>query len=242
MTRRKQKASGGRGIGERFVPLVHSVLTSPAWADLSPLDRCLYIELRGLVRFPACENNGELFLSLRDAAKALKTGLHQAQRAFYSLQRHGFAIVNEVGHLGAEGYGKATTYRLTCCACRQHPRGSREFLNWQPGADFPVVAGSAKTKPRCRSGNKPDAGAATFSETLMPERHRPDAGAATHVARIRPVPDAGTATHSRSLPGRGAGTAGWVLPSKPSERSFAVVRSGQATRIGVRSVRRQVAA
>lgn len=137
MTRGKTKA-GGIGIGEQFVPLVHSVRTSAAWADLSPLARCLYIELRALVR-PRFENNGELFLSVRAVATMLKTGLHQAREAFYSLQRHGFLVVTQLGYLGAEGHGKATTYRLTCCACRQHPRGSKDFLRWQPGSDFPVA-------------------------------------------------------------------------------------------------------
>ncbi len=235
---RKQKDGGGKGIGEQFVPLVHSVRTSAAWADLSTTDRCLYIELRALVR-PRCENNGDLFISGRDAARALNTGQRQARKAFYSLQAHGFAIVTQLGHLGAEGHGKATTYRLTCCACTKHPRGSRDYLQWQPDSNFPVVKGQPpKTESRVPRGRVPASPEAAFSKTLRPQRPRPASPEAAHVTQFRPEPASPEAAHldiyHRGVP--------QSHQPEPEVRTFAEVRDGQVERFGVRSDRGRRAA
>jgi hypothetical protein len=145
MARRGKRETGGQGIGERFTPLVESVLKSSAWRDLNSNERALYVELRGIVHHTRpWENNGEIFLSVRDAAENLGVGRDGAQSAFWGLQRHGFIVVTQIGHLGANGHGKASTYRLTCCGCKKHPRGTREFERWSPGCDFPVVKAPAR--------------------------------------------------------------------------------------------------
>jgi len=153
------RSSGRRAstnhIGESFIPLVGSVLSSEAWRHLSPLGRALLIELMGLIKnwkWPP-ENNGRVFLSVRDAASALQCSVRSAREGFYELQRLGFIVVVELGHLGAEGHGKATYYRLTMCGCHQYPRGSKEYITWKPGADYPVLRGP-RPKGQQRSAAK----------------------------------------------------------------------------------------
>jgi hypothetical protein len=67
----------------RHVRLYRWELESAAYRSLSVRARCLLIELKALYNGA---NNGELFLSVRDAAARLKTCLHQATAASASLK------------------------------------------------------------------------------------------------------------------------------------------------------------
>jgi hypothetical protein len=140
MASRRGKPGRDGGVGERFAPIVDSVRLSAAWRVLSPVGRALFIELRALAN-PPFEKNGRVFLSVRDAAERLNVSIATAARAFHELQRLGFIVVTDLGHLGAEGHGKATTYRLTDCGAPGLARGTQEYLRWRPGADFAVVKG-----------------------------------------------------------------------------------------------------
>lgn len=72
-------------------------------------------------------------------------------RAFRELQAHGFIVATQIGHLGVEGQGKATTWRLTEIAA-PGIKPTKEFLAWKPGCSFPVAAGNkpAAEKPAAR--------------------------------------------------------------------------------------------
>jgi NUMOD1 domain len=61
---RKRKSDGP------FVSLPHSIMRSQAWIAMSPEGRLLWIELRSRLRNDRL-NNGKIFRSCRDAAKAL---------------------------------------------------------------------------------------------------------------------------------------------------------------------------
>ena len=60
---------------------------APHIGDLSVRARSLLVELKLLYNG---SNNGELFLSVRDAAARFSTGTHQATAAFRQLEDHGF--------------------------------------------------------------------------------------------------------------------------------------------------------
>jgi hypothetical protein len=62
-------------------------LESAAYRSLSLRARCLLVELKALYNG---SNNGELFLSVRDAVARLNTGTHQATAAFRELEDRGF--------------------------------------------------------------------------------------------------------------------------------------------------------
>jgi hypothetical protein len=129
---RKQK---GQAVGGQFVPLLYQTLDCPAWRDLSATARLVYIDLK---RKGRPETNGQVFLSIRDAAEAIGISRNTVQTGFRDLQSHGFIVATTLGHLGAAGQGKATTWRLTELAAPGSPRPTKEYLQWSPGVDFEV--------------------------------------------------------------------------------------------------------
>lgn len=115
-----------KGVG-RHVQLPEWLLATEAWASLKPGPRALYVELKR--RFNG-HNNGELFLSHRDAAKLLNVGRDTVGRYYSELQDAGF-LYQTVGHcLGASGKGQSAKWALT-----EHPLNgaspTKEFIKWR---------------------------------------------------------------------------------------------------------------
>ena len=115
-----------RGAG-RFVQLTEWLQASEAWASMKPGPRALYIELKR--RFKG-GNNGQIFLSHREAAKALNMGRDTVAGYFAVLIERGF-LVQTCGHcLGPEGVGQAATYALT-----EEPlngmSATKNFMKWR---------------------------------------------------------------------------------------------------------------
>lgn len=94
---------------QRFVMLSDWLQNSEAWATMKPGPRALYIELRR--RFTGT-NNGEIFLSQRDAGKALNVTKDTATAYFAVLVERGFIIETQGGHLGPTGIGLASKWAL----------------------------------------------------------------------------------------------------------------------------------
>jgi len=115
-----------RGTG-RFVQLPEWLLTCAAWQDLKPGPRALYVELKR--RFNG-GNNGQIFLSHRDAAKALYVGRDTVAGYFSALIEHGFIEVTRGHCLGPEGVGQAATYALTEEPLNRSP-ATKDFMKWQ---------------------------------------------------------------------------------------------------------------
>ena len=65
--------------GGQFVMLTHFMLNSPAWGELTPAARAVYVELS---RRYNGRNNGWLALSARDAADRCRVNKDTATRAF----------------------------------------------------------------------------------------------------------------------------------------------------------------
>ena len=119
---KKSKKGGGR-----FVQLPEWLLASAAWNDLKPGPKALYIELKR--RFNG-GNNGEIFLSHRDAAKAVNVGRDTVAGYFGELESHGF-IRQTRGHcLGPRGVGQSATYALTEEAL-DGQSATKDFMKWQ---------------------------------------------------------------------------------------------------------------
>lgn len=103
----------GRSKGSRFARLDHNLLDSPAYRSLSPNARALLVEL---VMMENGRNNGELFLSVRDAADRMGVAdTAAAMRAFAELEKMGFIACTRDGHFAvkaSEG-SRARCWRLT---------------------------------------------------------------------------------------------------------------------------------
>lgn len=125
MARKQYKHHKGKVV--QFVQLPEWLQASQAWATLKPGPRALYIELKR--RFKG-GNNGHIFLSHRDAAKALNVGRDTVARYFAELKERGF-IVETRGHcLEPNGTGQSATYALSEESLNGQP-ATKEFMKWK---------------------------------------------------------------------------------------------------------------
>jgi hypothetical protein len=116
-----------KGSSAPFIQIEHWVYDCEAWQSLKPGPKALYLALKR--RFNG-HNNGELFLSQRDAAKELSVGRDTVGKYYADLQDAGF-IVQTVGHcLGPSGLGQSAKWALT-----EYPlnraSATKEFMSWK---------------------------------------------------------------------------------------------------------------
>ncbi len=123
--RRKPPNAKGRNDTEQFVPMPYAMLRGPAWRSLSGPAVKVWLELRSRFRGG---NNGELSLSLDEAAKLLGIGKTTAMRAFNELEERGFIRKVKQG----QWYGRlATEWAVTDRSFRgQNP--TRDWKDWKP--------------------------------------------------------------------------------------------------------------
>ena len=118
----------GRSTTERFVSLPHYMLQSSAWLSLSPVARCVFIELAARYKGG---NNGYLALSVRDAGERIGCSKDSAARAVADLTAKGFIEVCSRGHFDRKS-PHASEYRLTLYPCnRTGGRASKAFMSWR---------------------------------------------------------------------------------------------------------------
>lgn len=100
---------------------------SPAWASMKPGPRALYIELK---RRYTAYNNGQIFLSHRDAAKELNVGRDTVSGYYQELEARGFINKTRGHHLGRAGIGMATLWALTEYPLDGTP-ATKDFMSWR---------------------------------------------------------------------------------------------------------------
>jgi len=130
------KAKHKRGGG--YIRKWEEILSSPAYRDLKPVERCLLEEFQRIFR---PHRNGTLSISGTRAAELLNVTDTTALKAFKVLTEHGFiALVR--GEYWMER--KAREWRLTFEGCNgKEP--TDEWRNWEPGQP---VASLPQKKPR----------------------------------------------------------------------------------------------
>ncbi|WP_376873333.1 hypothetical protein [Albirhodobacter sp. R86504] len=97
----------GKGGGSKFVQVFHGIMKTPAWQDLSPTARALYVELKA--RFNG-KNNGQIMLSHREAGALLNLHRNSLGKFFNELVDHGFIHATSEPHLGPSGIGQTTKW------------------------------------------------------------------------------------------------------------------------------------
>ena len=120
----RKRMKGGAG---RHVQLLEWFQATEAWATLGPGPRVVYLELKR--RFNG-GNNGQIFLSHRDAAKAVNVGRDTVGRYFRELIDRGFITVTRGHCLGPSGVGQAATYALTELTLDGKP-ATKDFVRWK---------------------------------------------------------------------------------------------------------------
>lgn len=128
--RRYKRHKGGNG---RFVQLMEYMQASEAWATMPPGPRALYVELKR--RFTGT-NNGALYLSHRDAAKALNVARNTVAGWFRELEARGFIRKTGEHHLGPSGIGQASTYALEEEQCDGKP-ATKAYMSWRAKTEAP---------------------------------------------------------------------------------------------------------
>jgi hypothetical protein len=117
---------------ERFVKLMHWMLRGAAWCALTPAARALYVELAQ--RYNGF-NNGEISLSVREAAWLLHIAKDTASKTFHELEEKGFIKRSVCGSFNWK-LRHATTWILTEFDLGDVP-ATKEFARWQPGKAEP---------------------------------------------------------------------------------------------------------
>lgn len=122
----------GRNPTSRFARLDHRLLNSSAYRALSTAARALLVELTMLDNG---ENNGSLYLGIRDAAGRLgMSDLTAVRSAFDELQELGFIEMTEGAsfHVKAAEKSRARCWRLTWLAGPGRKGPSMAFIDCHP--------------------------------------------------------------------------------------------------------------
>ena len=139
---RSHNRKGRSRSGPRFIQINHYLLSSPAWLSLKPAARAVYLELAA--RFDG-SNNGEIALSIRDAARRCNIAKDTAAKALNELIEKGLIAVVTPGAFDYK-LRHATEYRLT-----DHKDGNKlptkDFMRW-PSVDLDP---GPKSDPKCPS-------------------------------------------------------------------------------------------
>lgn len=117
-----------------FIMLPHWLVRSPAWRVLGPVDRALYLELKG--RFNG-HNNGMIGLGCREAADAINVSKDTANRAMVRLEEIGFIEAAQRGFYKPLGRA-ATEWLLTELPDdRTGHAALKTFASWAPEKQIP---------------------------------------------------------------------------------------------------------
>ena len=118
----------GRSIGPtRFLKLDHWILKTEAWRSLPPASRAVYIEIAQ--RYYG-SNNGEISLSVREAARLVHIAKDTASSAFHELEAKGFIRRHVCGSFNWK-LKHATTWILTEHPFNDQP-ATKDFTRWTP--------------------------------------------------------------------------------------------------------------
>ena len=130
--KRNQVNAKGRNNTSRFVRLDYRILNSNAYRSLGPNDRSLLIELIMLYNG---ENNGSLYLGVRDAAHRMGLAdMTAASCSFDTLVRLGFIELSQEAYFSvkASEYSRARCWRLTWLVGPKRKAPSWAFLDSEP--------------------------------------------------------------------------------------------------------------
>ncbi len=131
-----------------FVQIYHWVMGTEAWETMPPGPRALYLELKK--RYNG-HNNGAIFLSHRDAAKACGAHRNTVGSWFQTLEERGFITKTKGHYLGPSGAGVAATWALTEYPTPDGHKATMAFKKWKSPAQNQCITGT-KTVHRRAAG------------------------------------------------------------------------------------------
>jgi hypothetical protein len=130
---RRVLVNGRSEESAHHVRLYRRHIETPAWRSLSPVARCLYVELKLLY---VGTNNGKLFLSVRMAAELINVSKTTASLAFKELEERGFIRLSKPSSFNMKGTARRGD--AACWLLTEYPEGDRagagslDFMRWRP--------------------------------------------------------------------------------------------------------------
>jgi hypothetical protein len=113
-----------------FVALRHEMMKAAAWRAMTCSARMYYLHLKSLVNVSKPEeNNGDIFICQRDAAKAMGVPRSVIQRVHLEVIHFKFVVETSPGRFGTEGRGRAPHLQLTEMPTKDGP-ATKDYLNW----------------------------------------------------------------------------------------------------------------
>jgi hypothetical protein len=165
---RKHLPYGRSQVAEHWTKMLRPTMETAAWRSLSTTAQALYVWLKFEWRGPDANNNGQIRLSVRQAANRLGVSVPTATKAFQELQGKGFIVQTQPGCLGVEGAAKSPAYELTEIKMPGAVGDGRKlYKEWSLNSDFHVQKspannphgiggkGGQKAKPRQNSLDGP---------------------------------------------------------------------------------------
>jgi hypothetical protein len=143
MAKHRKANATGRSKTSRFARLDHQLLNSRAYRSLTPNARALLVELEMLNNGT---NNGQIILSVADAAARMGVSDHKAARAaFDELIAVGMIAMAKDAYFKTKvGERRAREWRLTWLAVPNKSGPTHDYLNWQSDGSTPSGKRSAK--------------------------------------------------------------------------------------------------
>jgi len=139
---KKTKAS----TGPRFLQFYHWEMECPAYRLLSCYGRALLMEFRRLYNG---HNNGEIYMSVRQAGKLLNCHKDTAAKYIVELDEKGWIRQTSKGHFSQKTDKTASTWRIT-----NQPIGlgvdtpeTKEYMKWKPEGEIQNTV--LKTRTTC---------------------------------------------------------------------------------------------
>ncbi|MCP4182405.1 MAG: hypothetical protein GY761_03690 [Hyphomicrobiales bacterium] len=138
---------------EHWTKILRCTMEEPAWKALSTTAQSLYPWLKFEWRGPQNNNNGNIRLSVRQAAERMGVVIDTASKAFHDLQAKGFIVITKPARLGVGGEAKSPAYELTEIKLvgSDSNAGRKLYQGWQEGKDFAVHKTMANN-PKGRNG------------------------------------------------------------------------------------------
>lgn len=136
---------------EHWTKMLRSTMETPAWRALLPTAQALYPWVKMEWKGAQFNNNGRISLAVRTGAANVGCNMKTAARGFHDLQAKGFLRLLVHGRMGVEGKGAPPMYEITELAMPGNTVGSKLFLQWTPGHDFPV-RGHTPANPKGHNG------------------------------------------------------------------------------------------
>jgi hypothetical protein len=116
-------------VQDPFVSLRFEMKKTSAWLAMSTAARVYYLELKSMHRTKPANNNGEIFLSQRDAEEAIGLSRPTIAKCHDELLHYGFIVETKPACLGSDGKGRAPHLRLTELDTDDGP-ATKDYLGW----------------------------------------------------------------------------------------------------------------